>query len=139
MTVTPRRYMDGDTVLTHAYDKTVEIPGGGGSGTSGAREVLDWLAGEEIGFDVMGSDTNAAPAPPAPPKKKAPVRRTPTRKASMKKKAPAKKKAPRRTPSDLWRGLRKLVEGATELAQEALELPADLEAALIKAGWTPPK
>jgi hypothetical protein len=55
MTVTPKRYMNGDTVLTHAYDRSVEIPGGGGSGTTGAREVLDWLAGEEIDFDVMGT------------------------------------------------------------------------------------
>jgi hypothetical protein len=55
MTVTPKRYMDGDTVLTHEYDRTVEIPGGGGSGTTGAREVLDWLQGEEIDFDVAGS------------------------------------------------------------------------------------
>ena len=55
MTVTPKRYMDGDTVKTHAYDRTVQIPGGGGSGTVGAREVLDWLAGEELDYDVMGS------------------------------------------------------------------------------------
>jgi len=55
MTVTPKRYMDGDTVLTHAYDRSVEIPGGGGAGTTGAREVLDFLAGEEIDFDVMGT------------------------------------------------------------------------------------
>jgi hypothetical protein len=50
MTVTPKRYMDGDTVLTHAYDRTVQIPGGGGAGSVGAREVLDWLTGEEIEF-----------------------------------------------------------------------------------------
>ena len=55
MTVTPKRYMDGDQVTTHAYDRSVAIPGGGASGTYGAREVLDWLAGEEIDFDVMGT------------------------------------------------------------------------------------
>jgi hypothetical protein len=55
MTVTPTRYMDGDTVLTHAYDRTVQIPGGGGSGTTGAREVLDWLVEEDRDFDVMGT------------------------------------------------------------------------------------
>ena len=55
MTVTPKRYMDGETVLSHAYDKSVDIPGGGGSGTSGAREVLDWLSGEGRDFDVAGT------------------------------------------------------------------------------------
>ncbi len=55
MTVTPKRYMDGDQVLTHEYDRSVQIPGGGGADTIGAREVLDWLGAEEIEFDVMGS------------------------------------------------------------------------------------
>jgi hypothetical protein len=55
MTVTPKRYMNGDQVLTHAYDKSVQIPGGGGGGTTGAREVLDWLQDEEIDFDIAGS------------------------------------------------------------------------------------
>ena len=55
LVVTPKRYMDGDQVLTHEYDRTVQIPGGGGSGTTGAREVLDWLVEEDRDFDVMGT------------------------------------------------------------------------------------
>ena len=55
MIVTPKRYMNGDQVLTHAYDRTVDIPGGGGAGTVGAREVLDWLSEEGLDYDVMGT------------------------------------------------------------------------------------
>jgi hypothetical protein len=56
MTVTPAQHMSKDgSVRTHAYDVSVDIPGGGAQG-SGAREVLDWLAEyEDIEYEVEGS------------------------------------------------------------------------------------
>jgi len=34
---------------TSPYDRTIEIPGGGGKDTVGAREILDWLAyGDDV-------------------------------------------------------------------------------------------
>lgn len=37
---------------TSAYDRVVLIPGGGGAGTPGAREVLDWLWETDIQGEV---------------------------------------------------------------------------------------
>lgn len=43
VTITPKGVpIDADG--TSAYDRTFEIPGGGGRDTWGAREMLDWLA-----------------------------------------------------------------------------------------------
>lgn len=56
MTVTPKVHMAKDgTVRTHAYDVTVDIPGGGAKDTTGAREVLDLLSEREIDYDVAGT------------------------------------------------------------------------------------
>jgi hypothetical protein len=56
LTITPKRYMNKDgTVRTHAYDIVVQIPGGGGKDTYGAREVLDWMKSQGYPFEVQGT------------------------------------------------------------------------------------
>jgi hypothetical protein len=45
---------------TSPYDRTVEIPGGGGAHSYGAREILDWLMYDDdvddIDFDIGESE-----------------------------------------------------------------------------------